>query len=344
MHSPVAFIIFNRPDLTARVFSEIARARPRKLLVIADGPRPAKLGDAEKCATTRAIIDRVDWDCEVLKNYSDVNLGCGQRPAKGLRWVFDQVEEAIILEDDCLPHPTFFRFCDELLEKYRGDDRVMHISGDNFLQRRQTTYSYCFSYYSLSWGWASWRRAFQYYDPEIKAWPSLRNTDWLWDILEDPRAVEYFKIIFDKAYAASTSKDYWDYQWLFTLWARGGLSILPDTNLISNIGYRADATHTKPDSNGLANLPISSMAFPLKHPVVVARDKKVDRAIFERMVLPPQATFHRRLRQKCTTVLPIALRLALRHSLSSLSWLWSYIGRSGRTLLICSAILSGLNS
>jgi hypothetical protein len=319
MHTPVAFIIFNRPDLTARVFSEIARARPRKLLVIADGPRPGEPGETEKCAATRAIIDRVDWECEVLKNYSDVNLGCGQRPATGLRWVFDQVEDAIILEDDCVPHPTFFRFCEELLEKYRSDERIMHISGDNFLRWKQPAWSYSFSSYSLSWGWATWRRAFQYYDAEIKPWSSLRNTDWLQDMLDDSRAVECFRSIFDKAHAASTREGYWDYQWLFTLWSRGGLSILPDTNLVSNIGYREDATHTKPDSNGLANLPISNMAFPLKHPAVVARDKKVDRAVFERLVLPLRLTFYRRLRRRCAAALPIALRAALRHSLSSLS-------------------------
>ena len=116
MRTPIAFIVFNRPDLTARVFAEIARARPEKLLVIADGPRPDHQGENAKCAATRAIIERVDWPCEILKNYSDVNLGCGHRPAPtGLRWLFEQVDEAIILEDDCVPHPTFFRFCEELL-------------------------------------------------------------------------------------------------------------------------------------------------------------------------------------------------------------------------------------
>lgn len=116
LKTPVAFVIFNRPDTTKKVFAEIAKARPPKLLVIADGPRADHLDDAEKCTTARAIIDRVDWDCEVLTNYSDINMGCKRRVSSGLDWVFDIVEEAIILEDDCLPHPTFFRFCEELLE------------------------------------------------------------------------------------------------------------------------------------------------------------------------------------------------------------------------------------
>src|SRR5215831_3805810 len=158
MRTPVALIIFNRPDVTERVFAEIAHARPRKLLVIADGPRFNRPGEAEKCTATRAIIDRVNWECEVLKNYSDVNLGCGGRESSAMIWIFEQAEEAIILEDDTLPQPTFFRFCEELLEKYRDDERVMHISGDNWLfGQKRISDSYFFSHYCLSWGWASWR-------------------------------------------------------------------------------------------------------------------------------------------------------------------------------------------
>ncbi len=158
IRTPVALIIFNRPDTTERVFAEIAKARPPKLFIIADGPREDRPGEAERCASARAIVDRVDWNCEVQKNYSDVNLGCGARPATGISWVFDQVEEAIILEDDCIAHPTFFRFCDELLEKYRDDERIMHIAGNNFqFGNQRTSFSYFFSHHNICWGWASWR-------------------------------------------------------------------------------------------------------------------------------------------------------------------------------------------
>src|SRR3977135_321358 len=133
LETPVAFIIFNRPHTTERVFAEIARARPRKLLVVADGPRTNNEGDQEKYAATRDIVERVDWDCEVLKHFSDVNLGCNFAVSSGISWVFSQVEEAIILEDDCLPHPSFFRFCAELLEKFRDDERVAAIGGTNLL-------------------------------------------------------------------------------------------------------------------------------------------------------------------------------------------------------------------
>lgn len=146
--TPVAFLVFNRPDTTIRVFEEIRRARPPKLLVVADGARADRPGEAEKCAQVRAIVEQVDWECGVLKNYADDNMGCKRRISSGLDWVFANVEEAIILEDDCLPHPSFFRFCEELLRRYRDDERVMMISGDNFqFGKKRTDYSYYFSKY-----------------------------------------------------------------------------------------------------------------------------------------------------------------------------------------------------
>jgi hypothetical protein len=285
--TPVALMIFNRPAVTERVFQEIARARPSKLFVIADGPRPEKVGEAEKCAAARAIVDQVDWECDVLKHYSDVNLGVGLRPASGIRWVFEEVEEAIILEDDCVPHPTFFRYCDELLEKYRDDKRIMHISGDNW-HFGQKQFSYFFSCYCYSCGWASWRRAFQYYDPDIKLWPTLRDTSWLLDILGDPRAVEFWKSKFDLIQTTGIQKNGWDWPWLFACWAHRGLSILPGTNLISNIGFGKDATHTKWKGDERANIPLGEMMFPLNHPPYMARDTVVDQMIVYQVGLKPE--------------------------------------------------------
>jgi hypothetical protein len=312
MRTPVALMMFNRPDLTERVFAEIARARPRTLLVIADGPRRDQAGEAEKCAATRAVIERVDWKCDVLKNYSDLNLGCARRPASGLRWVFDQVQEAIILEDDCVPHPTFFRFCDDLLEQYRDDERVMHISGNNWLfGQKQTSYSYFFSHYCLSWGWASWRRAFRHYDPEIKLWPVLRNTSWLVDVLGDARAVEHWQKLFDLTYAGIDNVNTWDFQWLFATWAHRGLSILPNINLVSNIGFGDEATHTRGATNRLANLPRSEMIFPLKYPPCIVRDRDADGIIFEQTMLPPAPSLYDKLRRKCATAVPASLRKSI---------------------------------
>jgi hypothetical protein len=313
MRTPVAIIIFNRPDITERVVAEIARARPQKLLVIADGPRPEQAGEAEKCAAARAIVDRVDWECDVLKNYSDVNLGVGHRPATGIRWVFEKVEEAIILEDDCLAHRTFFPYCDELLEKYRDDERVMHISGDNwYFNQKQTAFSYFYSCYCYSCGWASWRRAFQHYDPEIKLWPTLRDTSWLLDILGDPRAVEFWKRKFDLTYTTGIQNVGWDWPWLFACWAQRGLSIIPNTNLISNIGFREDATHTKRSDDKRANVPTIEMAFPLNHPPCMVRDRGADQVIVEQVGLQPEPRdFYHKLRRKFAATLPDPLRKSI---------------------------------
>jgi len=270
----IAFIIFNRPDTTRRVFAEIARARPPKLLVIADGPRADHPDDAEKCAAVRAIIDGVNWDCEVLKNYSDVNLGCKRRVSSGLDWVFDTVEEAIILEDDCLPHPTFFRFCEEMLEKYRDDERIFMISGDNIqFGRKRTEYSYYFSRYTHIWGWASWRRAWDNYDVDMKLWPEIRDGGWLKDMLGDKRSIWYWKYIFENVYNGKI--DTWDYQWTFACWIQNALTLLPNVNLISNIGFGYEASHTKAKDK-FTMMEIESMSFPILHPDYILRDSKAD--------------------------------------------------------------------
>jgi hypothetical protein len=276
LRTPVAFLIFNRPETTARVFAEIARARPPKLLVVADGPRAARPAEAEACRATRAVVERVDWDCEVLTNYADENLGCRRRVSTGLEWIFREVEEAIILEDDCLPHPSFFPFCEELLERYRADERVMMISGDNFQRgRRRTSFSYYFSRYTHIWGWASWRRAWQHYDLEIKHWEALRReTLWLRDILGDETAARYWQTIFDQVFDGHATT--WDYQWLFACWAQNGLSITPEINLISNIGFGANSTHTATPDETVANLPAGEMLFPLRHPPFVVRAREAD--------------------------------------------------------------------
>lgn len=275
VQKPVAFLVFNRPDTTARVFEAIRKARPPKLLVVADGPRTDKPGEAERCAAVRRIIDGVDWTCEVLKNYSDVNLGCKQRVSSGLEWVFNTVEEAIILEDDCLPHPTFFPFCEELLDRYRNDERVAMISGDNFqFGQRRTEYSYYFSIYPHIWGWASWRRTWKMYDVDMRSWPEVRDGGWLHDIFGDARTVRYWTGIFDRAYRNEI--DTWDYQLAFSLWIQAGLIILPNVNLVSNIGFGEGASHTN-SGNIVANMPAEPMALPLRHPHFVVRNAQADR-------------------------------------------------------------------
>jgi SAM-dependent methyltransferase len=272
LRTPVAFLIFNRPDLAERVFAEVARVKPRKLLVVADGPRFPE--EADKCERTRAIIKRVDWDCEVLTDFSELNLGCKRRISTGLDWVFSKVEEAIILEDDCLPAPSFFGFCEELLEKYRDDERVMHISGDNFQNgQSRTEYSYYFSRYSHVWGWASWRRAWQHYDVGLKTWPRYKQL--ISSLFNDPYEQAYWQDTFSRVYEGAI--DTWDYQWLYACLTQSGLAILPNSNLVSNIGFGEDATHTR---EAVAPSAIADI-WEIKHPPIVIRHAEADQYTFD---------------------------------------------------------------
>jgi hypothetical protein len=274
--TPVALIIFNRPDHTKRVFEVIRQAKPSMLLVIADGPRSDRPDEEQKCLEARAIIDTVDWDCQVLKNYSEINLGCGKRPATGLDWVFEIVEEAIVLEDDCLPHPTFFRYCEELLDYYQEDQRVMAICGSNVqFGRQRTDYSYYFSRYSICWGWASWRRAWKYFDFDMKTWPEVRDKKMLAEILDNDYAVKIWHQTLEMTY--DKLLNCWDFQWIFANFMQSGLAVMPNVNLISNIGHTSEATHTHEEKSPYSQMVVEAMNFPLKHPPFVVRHVQADR-------------------------------------------------------------------
>jgi len=276
--TPVAFIVFNRPDTAERVFAEIAKARPTKLLVIGDGPRANRPGEAEKVAASRRVIEKVDWPCDVLTNFSDANMGCTQRTASGIDWVFEQSEEAIILEDDCLPDPTFFRFCQELLERYRLDQRVGMISGNNFqFGRKYGSDSYYFSKYCHIWGWATWRDRWRSADiREISHWPMVRDSGRFSDLAPvDAKEMRFWRHVFENTY--QKKQDAWAGPWTFANWLQGRLGINPSVNLVSNIGFREDATLTTDTETYLANIPTEPMPFPLIHPLIYARNIAADR-------------------------------------------------------------------
>ena len=278
-------MVFNRPRLTEVVFSAIAKVQPRQLLIVADGPREDVPDDADKCARVRAIVERIDWPCEVLRNYSETNLGCKRRISTGLDWVFETVEEAIILEDDCLPDPAFFSFCEQLLDRYRYDERVLMISGDNFqFGRKVTSYSYYFSRYTHIWGWASWGRAWEHYDVEMGLWPLLRGTGWLVDALGDTEEARYWENIFERTHKGLVNT--WDYQWVFACWSQNGLSIMPAVNLVSNIGFGRDAVHTTGSDSPMSNLPVEELRFPLQHPPYVVPSVAADRFTFASVLTP----------------------------------------------------------
>lgn len=279
MKTPVAFIIFKRPDTTKKVFEAIRQAKPTKLFVIADGPRN-RPEEVEKCAATRAVIDSIDWDCEVFKNYSDTNMGCALRPATGISWVFEQVEAAIILEDDCLPHPSFFRYCEELLEKYRDDERIMTVCGTNVVGKWKSTFqSYHYSYYGKGWGWASWRRAWKYFDLNMSLWSKSEMKNRIRDVLNNQE--EYQKRIqrFNSVYEGKID-DVWDAQWLFARLSQSGLAIVPSVNLVSNIGFGEEATHTKNISPKKSSMPFYPLSFPLIEPCGLTVDRDYDRQVY----------------------------------------------------------------
>lgn len=279
---PVALLVFNRPALTRNVFRVISQVKPKQLLVVADGPRSSE--EATKCAATRAVVEQVDWDCDVLTNYSDVNLGCKRRVSSGLDWVFDQCEEAIILEDDCLPDATFFPYCEELLSTYRDVQSMMHIGGANFqfgIKRDQA--SYYFSRFAHVWGWASWRRAWRNYDVSMDEWPTLRAEGWLRSLWEDPRAVTYWTNVFDAVHAGRI--DTWDYQWLFAVWKNNGLAAVPQVNLVSNLGFGPGATHTIDTNSSFSRMAVKPMRPPLRHPAKIAVDYAADQFVLKNQFL-----------------------------------------------------------
>lgn len=271
LNTPVVLLIFKRPEQTAKVFEVVRQVKPPKLLVVADGPRVDQPGEAEKCLTTRAIIDRVDWNCEVLTNYSEVNLGCKERVSSGLDWVFSIVDEAIIIEDDCVPDPSFFRFCEELLERYRDVPQVMSITGENTHGYQASDASYYFSQYSFYWGWATWKRAWKLFDVSLKLWEGLRNTNWLGNLLQNSEATEYWSEIFENTFNGFNS---WGYGWTFACLVNQGLCAIANNNLISNIGFGEDAAHHTWSVDEIGNLPVKPIKFPLQHPQEIIRDRE----------------------------------------------------------------------
>ncbi|MBN8560365.1 MAG: glycosyltransferase family 2 protein [Leptolyngbya sp. UWPOB_LEPTO1] len=272
--TPIVLLIFKRPQATQAVFDRIRQIQPKQLLVVADAPRLDRVGEAEKCAAARAVIEQVDWDCDVQINDAEMNLGCGKRISTGLDWVFEQVEEAIILEDDCIPDLSFFPFCQKLLARYREDTRIFSIAAQDFTRGRYADgTSYYFSRYAHSWGWATWRRAWQHYDYELELWKTLPQKQVLYNILQNARAVEFWHQAFQ--FILDGKLDTWDYQWLLCCWLNSGLSIHPRVNLVTNVGFTDDATHTA-EHNRLANLPLEAIEFPLQHPQILIREVQSD--------------------------------------------------------------------
>lgn len=285
---PILFIIFNRPDTTEKVFQEIRKQKPKYLFVAADGPRENRPDDLEKCKGTRAIIDTIDWDCELKLLYREENLGCGKAVSGAITWFFDQVEMGIVLEDDCLPHPDFFPYCKELLLKYKDEDQIKWISGNNYqIQSKETDASYYFSAYNHVWGWASWKRVWKDYHYDLNDFNKNEVYEKINHYFESLGERWYwknrFQIIRNQKIAIKRGINTWDYQATFSIWMKNGLSILPQKNLISNIGFGNDATHTSSKKLTFS----TDFIFPLYHNKIQLQDKNVDYIYYKKYIYKP---------------------------------------------------------
>ncbi|MEY8768498.1 nucleotide-diphospho-sugar transferase [Francisella philomiragia] len=271
LNTPVLFLVFNRLDTTKQVFEAIRQAKPPKLYVAADGAREEKKREEQKVKAVREyIMNNIDWNCEVKTLFRDENLGCKYAVSGSINWFFENEEMGIILEDDCLPSQSFFWFCEELLQKYKNNKKIGMISGDNFQRGiKRGEADYYFSVYNHIWGWASWADRWVNYDVEIG---NIDSNKFIKELFADKKVVKYWTDILKSM--KNKCIDTWDYQWTFTLWNNKQLSILPNTNLISNIGFGEDATHTTKDSE------FSRMvAYELilrKHPSIIRKNLEAD--------------------------------------------------------------------
>lgn len=285
-NTPILLVIFNRPETTRKVFESIRSIKPPRLYIAADGPRANIPSDVAKCKAARKVVDQVDWDCQVKKLFSDSNLNCGVAPSTAFTWFFENEEEGIILEDDCLPSKSFFWFCQEMLERYRTDSRIMHIGGNNFLKgwQRDRDYSYYFSRSGHIWGWATWRRAWKLYDFDMKLYEKVKEQGFFNNFFLNPVEKLYRLNKFEKTIARRGHVDWWDYQWDFARYINSGLAIVPQQNLVRNLGFGEDATHTTNNKSNSSDLALNEIDFPLQHPPFVIRDILSDKRYFANLM------------------------------------------------------------
>jgi hypothetical protein len=263
--TPILFLIFNRPDTTQKVFNQIKLIKPKYLFIAADGPRLKIEDEYEKCLEARSIIHQIDWDCEVKTLFQESNLGCGLAISSAINWFFINVEEGIILEDDCLPHIDFFNFCRKLLNNYRANSQIMQINGFNPFGSYISSNKCFTTIYPRIWGWATWKNRWQNYSYKMNNWPSYisNKTQYLsrygfierhirhhiWKKTKNSLVVDNF---------AST----WDYQWNFTIMMNNGLCIQPESNLIKNIGF-SSGTHYSSNENRYSSVQYGHLIQPI---------------------------------------------------------------------------------
>lgn len=274
LNTAVLFLIFNRLDTTKRVFEAIRQAKPSKLYIAADGARNNKEGESEKVKAVRDfIINNIDWQCEIKTLFREKNLGCKYAVSSAITWFFENESMGIILEDDCLPVQSYFWYCQELLERYKEDERIWHLGGTNFqngIRRGEADYYY--SKYNHVWGWASWSSRWKFYDVKLN---NIKNTEFLNSTFKNTIVQQYWQDLFKTV--KDDKIDTWDYQWVFTVWANNGLAIIPNVNMISNIGFGLDATHTKGKNQVIKTQELAVR----KHPSQIITNSEADDYTFK---------------------------------------------------------------
>ena len=292
---PLLLLAFNRPEPTARMLEVLRQLRPSQLYGACEGPRSDRPGEAERCAQVRELIEAsIDWPCELHKLFQPSNLGCRRGVTAALDWFFDQVEEGIVLEDDILPDLSFFPFCQGLLERYRHDTRIGVIAANNHQRSAPADdSSYRFSIYSHCWGWASWRRAWRCNDPDLAGWPAFRGGGWLQQL----GGSAFAKVWGGWLEALDAGRiDTWDMVWQFSCWQQGLLTVIPEVELVENIGFSSEATHTIDEASPLGAR--GAIAFPLRHPAVIQADRQRDADTFRRLYWrSPWGELRRKLRK-----------------------------------------------
>src|SRR5574341_1196424 len=272
LNTAVLFLAFNRPQMTKQVFKAIRRARPPRLYFAVDGPRENRLDDTQRIKDVfDFVMCQIDWKCEVKTLVREENLGCKHAVSSAINWFFENEERGIILEDDCLPSQSFFWYCEELLEKYKDDYRIMNISGYNILDGQiEYPFSYYFGHIGFAWGWSTWRRSWRHFDLAMSDWPDFKALG----LHRFPPFSETRNKIFEQTFHGEINT--WDYQWNYAIAKNNGLSAIPIRSLIKNIGFGKDATHSPENGGVRALIENNECVFPLTHPEFIFPNKEFD--------------------------------------------------------------------
>ena len=292
--TPVLFLIFRQPAVTRRVFEQIRGARPRKLYIAADGPRANRPDDIADCEATRAVVAHIDWNCEVYTRFLPHNLGLKKAVSSALDWFFEAEEEGIILEYDCLPEPSFFSFCQVMLQRYRNDARVFSVTGSNIqADIRRGDGDYYFSRLTAVWGWATWRRSWSLWRPNLEGFDTFRSTNVIASIVVDKRGQQFWVRTFEAVHAG-VNVTTWAFCLIYAQLKHGGYCVVPNKNLVRNIGFGAEGTNAVDPEHPLASLTTCELT-SYKEPAFFVPDIAADTEFSVRAAYSPPTPFLQRV-------------------------------------------------